>query len=71
MDLISLLIAIIILAVILYAVSILLNMIEIPPPMKQLVWLVIFVVILIIVLSWFSGGLSGVTIGGTRDPALR
>ena len=71
MDLISLLIAIIILAVILYAVSILLNMIEIPPSMKQLVWLVIFVVILIIVLSWFSGGLNGVTIGGTRDPALR
>ncbi len=56
MTLIGLLIAIIIICVLLYAVKIVLDMIEVPPTLKQLVWLVIFVVILIIILSWISGG---------------
>lgn len=56
MTLIDLLIAFIILCVILAAVHILLGFIEIDARLKQLVWLVIFVIILIIILSWVSGG---------------
>lgn len=65
--LIELLIGIIVLCVVIYALSILLNMIDIPPAMKQLVWLIIFVVVLIIILSWVSGGgLDTVSLGRDR-----
>lgn len=69
MDLIGLLIAIIILCVVIYAISLLLNMIEIPAVMKQLVWLIIFVVVLIIILSWVTGGgLDTISLGRKNTP---
>ncbi len=49
--LIPFLIAIIIICVVLYGVSIVLNMVALPPPVKQLVWLVVAVVVLILLLN--------------------
>ncbi len=58
MTLIGLLIAIIVVCVILYAVNIALSFVEIDPRLKQLVWLVIFVLIIILIFSWLTGGLT-------------
>ncbi len=50
-SLIPILVALIILCIIIYAVSIVLGMVNLPPPIRQLVWLVIAVIVLIIVLD--------------------
>lgn len=50
-GLIGFLIALIILCIILYAISLVLNMIQLPPPVKTLVWLVIAVIVLIFLLN--------------------
>ena len=66
MTLIGLLIAIIVVCVILYAVNIALSFVEVDPRLKQLIWLVIFVVIIILVFSWLTGGLD-VGLGGVNQ----
>ncbi len=66
MTLIGLLIAILVVCVILYAVHIALSFIEVDPRLKQLIWLVIFVVIVILILSWLNGDLS-LDLGSTNQ----
>ncbi len=70
MTLIGLLIAIIVIAVVLYGVSILLSMIEIDARLKQLVWLVIFVVILILILGWITGN-GSIDLGLNQNQRVR
>ncbi len=55
--LISFLIALIILAIILYAVKIVLGLIQLPPGVQQLVWLVIAVIVLIFLLGYLGQAL--------------
>ncbi len=64
MTLIGLLIAIIVICVILYAVHIALSFIEVDARLKQLIWLVIFVLVIILLLSYLNGDLA-LDLGGT------
>ncbi len=66
MTLIGLLIAIIVVCVILYAVNIALSFVEVDPRLKQLIWLVIFVLIVILILSWLNGDLA-LNLGSTNQ----
>lgn len=52
--LVQFLIALIILCIILYAISLVLNLVQLPPPIKQLVWLVIAVIVLVFLLSYLG-----------------
>ncbi len=53
-SLIPLIIAIIVICIVIYAISILLGMIALPPPVKQLVWLLVAVVVLIVILNFLG-----------------
>ena len=53
-SLVTFLIYLIVLGIVIYAVSLILNMIALPQPIKQLVWLVIAVIVLILLLSLFG-----------------
>lgn len=50
-GLIPLLVAMIILCIVIYAVSIVLGMLSLPPPVKQLIWLIVAVVVSIFLLN--------------------
>ncbi len=50
-GLVPLLITLIVICIVLYGVSIVLNMVNLPAPIRQLVWLVIAVVVLLLLLS--------------------
>lgn len=50
-GLVGFLIALIIICIVLYAISLVLGMIQLPPPVKTLVWLVIAVIVLIFLLN--------------------
>lgn len=50
-GLIPLLITLIVICIVLYGVKLVLDMIALPPPVKQLVWLVVAVVVLILLLN--------------------
>ena len=54
MTLIDLLIMAIVLIVVIYVAKLVLDMLELPPPMRTIVMLVIAVGVLVIVLSWFG-----------------
>ena len=54
MTLIDLLIAVIILLVVLYVAKIVIDYLELPPPIRQIVMLIIALVVLVIVLGWFG-----------------
>lgn len=56
-GLIQFLIVLIILCVVIYAISVVLGMIQLPPPVKSLVWLVIAVIVLVFLLSYLGQAL--------------
>ncbi len=56
MTIIDIIVAAIVIVVILYVVQIVMSMITLPPQIKQLAWLIIGLIILIIVLGWFGVG---------------
>jgi bacteriorhodopsin len=53
-SLVGFLIALVVICVILYAVSLVLGMLSFPPPIKQLIWLVVAVIVLIALLSYLG-----------------
>lgn len=54
MTIIDLLIAVIVLVVVIYVAKLVLDMVELPPPIRTIVMLIIGLVVLFIVLSWFG-----------------
>ncbi len=59
MTIIDIILAAIVIVILLYVVQIIMSMIALPPQIKQLAWLIIGLIILIIVLGWFGiGGIS-------------
>ncbi len=56
MTIIDLIIAAIVLVVVLYIVSIVMSMIPLPAQIKELAWLIIGLLVLLIVLGWFGIG---------------
>lgn len=59
MSLIGLLVAVIVLGLVFYLVSLLINMLPLPPPFKQ-VALILLILIAIIILLDYSGFLGGI-----------
>ncbi len=64
MSLIGILIGLIVIAIICYAVYLVLGMLPIPQPIKTLIWLLIAVIFLIIILDLVTGG--GGSIGSLK-----
>lgn len=64
MSLIGILIALIILAIIIYAVYLVVGMLHVPQPIQTLIWLLIAAIFLIIILDLVTGG--GGTIGSLK-----
>lgn len=56
MTLIDILIAAIVLVVVIYVVKLGLDMLELPPPIRSLVMLVVAVVVILVLLSWLGVG---------------
>ena len=65
MTIIDLLLAAIVICIVIYVAKLVLDMLELPPPIRQLIMLIIAVVVLFIVLSWFGvvGDISTTKIG--------
>ena len=56
MMLIDILIAAIVIVVIVYVAKLVLDMLELPPPVRQIAMLIIGLIVLIVVLGWFGVG---------------
>lgn len=66
MTLIDILIAALILFVVIYIAKLLLDYLELPPPVRSIAMLIIAIVVLIVILSWFGVGTGDLTLGGSR-----
>lgn len=64
MSLIGILIALIILAIIIYAIYLVVGMLHVPQPIQTLIWLLIAAIFLIIILDLVTGG--GGSIGSLK-----
>ena len=56
MMLIDILIAAIVIGIVVYVAKLILDLLELPQPLRQLVMLVIAVIVIVIVLGWFGVG---------------
>lgn len=56
MMLIDILIAAIVIVVIVYVAKLVLDMLELPPPVRSIAMLIIGLIVLIVVLGWFGVG---------------
>lgn len=56
MMLIDILVAAIVIGIVVYVAKLILDLLELPQPLRQLVMLVIAVIVIVIVLGWFGVG---------------
>jgi len=56
MMLIDILIAAIVIVVIVYVAKLVLDMLELPPPVRQIAMIIIGLIVLVVVLGWFGVG---------------
>lgn len=58
MALVSVLVYLLVLAVIIYAVQLVLGMVNLPPPVITIVWLIVAVLAVVAILGVFRGGFT-------------